>query len=156
MPRGKPVTKRKPAPDAVYQDARVTKFINYVMLAGKKDTARRIVYDALKKAAEQLKEDSSVVLEKALLNVRPELEVRARRVGGANYQIPLPVPRPRGDFLAMKWIIGASRSRKGKDMAEKLAEELVNAYNETGEAVKKKENTHKMAEANRAFAHFRW
>lgn len=154
--RGKRTPKRKIAPDEIYGDIRIAKFINYVMRKGKKDKAKNIVYKALEKAAGTLKIEPVEAFNKAVSSVRPEIEVRSRRVGGANYQIPVPVPKIRGEFLAMNWIIDAARSRKGKAMLEKLSEEIVNAYNQEGDAIKKKENIRKMAESNRAFAHFRW
>lgn len=156
MPRGRSISKRKTQPDPVYQDVRVARFINYVMVTGKKELARRIVYEALEHASEKLNVKPLDLFGRVLEVVRPEVEVRSRRVGGANYQIPVPVPMGRGDFLAMKWIIHASRGRAGKPMVSKLADELANAYRGEGDAVRKKETTHKMAEANRAFAHFRW
>lgn len=158
MPRGRSKYKRpKPQQDLVYKDLRVGKFINYLMLSGKKSVAQRVVYKALQEAAKQLQtEDILQMLDTAVENIRPQQEVRPRRVGGSTYQIPIPVPRPRGETMAFKWIIASSRSRKGVAMEKKLADELVNAYNGAGEAFKKKENMHKAAEANRAFAHFRW
>lgn len=156
MPRGRSIRKRTIQPDIVYGDMRLAKFINYVMLDGKKDKARKIVYGALDAAAEKAKVDQLELLEVSLKNVKPDVEVRPRRVGGATYQIPVPVTRGRGESLALGWIIDAARSRKGASMQQKLANELLNAYNGEGAAITKKENTHKMAESNRAFAHFRW
>ena len=156
MPRGGVISQRKIKPDEVYQDERMARFINYVMRKGKKHKAKRIVYVAIEQAAQELKEEPLVIFNKVLDTLRPEVEVRSRRVGGATYQIPVPVPQQRGDALAMRWLIDAARMRKGKPMVDKLAEEIINAYNEEGEAIKKRENVHKMAEANRAFAHFRW
>ena len=141
----------------MHSDLRVAKFIHYVMKDGKKDLARKIVYDSLANASQKLNvEDIPAVLAQAVDNVRPSQEVRSRRVGGANYQVPMPVPKKRGEFLAMNWIIKAARGRSGKPMVERLTNELVNAYQNEGDAVKKKEDTHRMAEANKAFAHFRW
>lgn len=158
MPRGKPKYKKQSTvPDHAYNDVKITRFVNYVMENGKKDLARQIVYESLTSASEKLQqEDVSAMFEQIVENVRPSQEVRSRRVGGANYQVPTPVPKVRGEFLAMNWIIDAARGRSGSPMVERLTSELVNAYNNGGDAVTKKENTHKMAEANRAFAHFRW
>ena len=148
---------RKPIkPDSVYKSETLSKFINYVMLEGKKDTARTVVYDALKELGEKTKSDKPIeVFENALNNVGPLTEVRSRRIGGATYQVPREVKQNRRMALAMRWIIGAARSKKGQPMASKLADELMLANKNEGEAFKKKENTHKMAEANRAFSHFR-
>ncbi len=148
--------RRKIAPDPIYNSERVAKFINMIMMRGKKTLAQRIVYTAFKILKEKTGEDELKVFYKALDNVRPRVEVRPRRVGGATYQIPMEVPDYRGYFLAMKWIRDLARARKGRPMHEKLADELLSAYRGEGAAVKKKEDTHKMAEANKAFAHFRW
>src|SRR5690606_21436617 len=134
-----------------------SKFINYTMLDGKKNTARKVVYDALDKIKEITKNPNPLeVFEVALKNTGPTMEVRSRRVGGANYQIPREVRPERRQYLSMKWIIDAARSKKGKAMAVKLAEEIIAASNNEGEAIKKRENMHKMAESNKAFAHFAW
>ncbi len=130
------------------------RFINYVMQAGKKSTAERIVYDALTQIKNQTKEEPLAVFERALTNASPLLEVASKRVGGANYQVPREVRPERRFVLACRWIIGAARSRKGKPMAQKLADELIAAAKNEGTAIKKKQDTHRMAEANRAFAHF--
>lgn len=144
-------------PDSVYNSVALARFINYIMLDGKKETARKIVYGALDIIKEAVKEkDALEVFETALKNAGPTTEVRSRRVGGANYQVPVEVRPARQEALAMRWIIGAARSKKGKDMATFLADELMLAANNDGEAVKKKENVLKMAEANKAFAHFAW
>lgn len=144
-------------PDSVYDSEKVTKFVNYVMLEGKKTTARAVVYRALEEIKEKTKNPNPLeVFETALKNTGPTMEVRSRRVGGANYQIPREVRPERRVFLAMNWIIEAARAKKGKAMHEKLAEEIIAASNNEGEAVRKRENTHKMAEANKAFAHFAW
>lgn len=144
-------------PDSVYHSVALARFINYVMLDGKKETARKIVYGALNLIKEQVKDKEPLeVFETALKNAGPVTEVRSRRVGGANYQVPVEVRPARQEALAMRWIIGGARSKKGKDMATFLADELILAANNDGEAVKKKENVHKMAEANKAFAHFAW
>jgi small subunit ribosomal protein S7 len=149
--------KRQPIKaDAKYNSETLQKFINHVMLHGKKALAERVVYTALASAAEKVGSDPLTVFEQAVRNVAPTIEVRARRVGGATYQIPMPVRTERKEMLAMRWIIQAARSRKGTDMSALLADELVSAYNEEGEAMKIKQNVHKMAEANRAFAHFKW
>jgi small subunit ribosomal protein S7 len=151
--------KAKPAiiPDSVYDSEKVTKFVHYVMLEGKKTTARAVVYRALEEIKEKTKNPNPLeVFETALKNTGPTMEVRSRRVGGANYQIPREVRPERRQFLSMKWIIEAARAKKGKAMHEKLAEEIIAASNNEGEAVRKRENTHKMAEANKAFAHFAW
>jgi small subunit ribosomal protein S7 len=141
--------------DAKYQSEQVAKFTNTLMRAGKKDLAAKIVHGSLGKAQEELNTEPVQILNQAIENVRPEQEVRSRRVGGATYQVPMPVGRKRGDSLAMRWIISAARSRTG-EMSENLAEELISAYKGEGNAIKKKEDIHRMAEANRAFAHFRW
>ena len=155
--RRKLKAKPKINPDYLYESEKVTKFINYAMLDGKKATAKKVVYDCFKKIAEITKNENPLeIFEAALKNTGPTMEVRSRRVGGANYQIPREVRPERRHFLSMKWIIDAARSKKGKPMAEKLAEEIIAASNNEGEAVRKRENTHKMAEANKAFAHFAW
>src|SRR6185436_7161708 len=149
--------KHKIEPDYTYDSVKVTKFINYVMESGKKNTARTVVYDALALVKEKAKTENPVeIFEVALKNTAPLMEVRSRRVGGANYQVPREVRPERRQSLSMKWIVEAARSKKGKPMAIKLAEELIAASKNEGEAVKKRENTHKMAEANKAFAHFAW
>ncbi len=148
--------RRKIEPDPIYSSERVAKFINMIMLKGKKTKAQKIVYTALKLLAEKTGEKELDAFYKALDNVRPRVEVRPRRVGGATYQIPMEVPDYRGYFLAMKWIRDIARARKGRPMYEKLADELYSAYRGEGAAVKKRDDTHKMAEANKAFAHFRW
>ncbi len=145
------------APDPIYNSEKVSKFINCVMERGKKNAARAIVYDAFTSIKEKAKvEDPMVVFDEALRNTSPAMEVRSRRVGGANYQVPREVRPERKQALAIRWIIEASRSKKGKPMHEKLADELIAAAKNEGEAVKKRENTIKMAEANKAFAHFAW
>lgn len=155
--RRKPATKREIAPDPKYGDERLAKFINNVMKKGKKSIAQRIVYDALKSIKSKTKaKDPLEIFNKALDNVAPILEVKSRRVGGANYQVPYEVRGDRREALAMRWIIWAARNKKGKPMAEKLAQELIDASKNEGEAIKKKQNMHRMAEANKAFAHFAW
>ncbi|OGY57941.1 MAG: 30S ribosomal protein S7 [Candidatus Colwellbacteria bacterium RIFCSPHIGHO2_12_FULL_43_12] len=145
---------RKFVPDFKHNNIAVTRFMNYLMEGGKKSAAEKIVYGAFKIMGEKIKVEPLVIFEKALENAAPTIEVRSRRVGGANYQIPQEVRPARKFMLATRWIIGASRSKKGKSMAEKLAEELMAAYNNEGAAIKKKQDVHRMAEANRAFAHF--
>jgi small subunit ribosomal protein S7 len=144
-------------PEPVFESVKVSKLINYVMDSGKKSTARKVVYDCFDVIKEKTKNETPLeVFETALKNTMPAMEVRARRVGGANYQVPREVRPERQRALSMKWIVLAARSKKGKPMAEKLADEIIAASKNEGEAVKKRENTHKMAEANKAFAHFAW
>ena len=144
-------------PDHLYNSDKVGKFINYIMLRGQKETARKIVYDALTIVKEKAKvEDPMEIFDTALKNTGPLTEVRSRRVGGANYQIPREVRPERRSFLSMKWIIDSARSGKGAPMASRLADEIILASKNEGKAVKKREDTHKMAEANKAFAHFAW
>lgn len=142
-------------PDRVYNSVIVQRLINRVMLDGKKQIAEKLVYSGMQKAADKLKVQNPLdVFERAIGNVRPHMETRSRRVGGANYQIPFEVRGQRQTHLTIMWFVEATRARKGMSMEDRLAQELVDAYNETGTAVKKKEDTHKMADANRAFAHF--
>jgi small subunit ribosomal protein S7 len=148
--------KRPILPDARYHSAVVQEFIHRMMHDGKKSVATRVMYDSLDLVADRAKRDALEVLDQAIKNVSPIIEVKPRRVGGATYQVPVEVSSDRRLTLAMRWLLGASRSRGGRSMAEKLASELLDAANNTGAAVKKKEETHKMAEANRAFAHYRW
>jgi small subunit ribosomal protein S7 len=155
MSRGtKHIHRHELEPDAKYGSVTITKLINYVMQNGKKTVATKIVYEAVEQAATTLETDVLSVVETALKNVTPVVEVRGRRVGGANLQVPIEVPRQRRLMLALRWLLNAARSGKGKPMAQKLAAELVAAYNNEGAAVRKKDETHRMAEANRAFAHF--
>lgn len=155
--RRKLKAKPKIIPDSRYESEKVAKFVNYVMQEGKKTTARGVVYRALDEIKEKSGNPNPLeVFEAALKNTGPTMEVRARRVGGANYQIPREVRPERRQFLSMKWIVAAARSGKGKPMHVKLADEIIAASKGEGEAVKKKDNTHKMAEANKAFAHFAW
>ncbi len=156
MPRKGSVPKRVLPPDPVYGSSLVTKFINCMMWDGKKIVSEWIFYEAMKIIEEKMKKPALEVLEKAVENVKPVLEVRPRRVGGATYQVPVEVPPHRQLSLAVRWIINAARSKKGKPMCEKLAQEIMDAYKGEGAAVKKKEDVHRMAEANRAFAHYRW
>ncbi len=155
--RKKVKNRNYPQPDFVYDSVKISKFTNCIMERGKKNAAREIVYGALDLVKEKTKSENPLeVFETALKNAGPTLEVRSRRIGGANYQVPREVRPERRQALAMRWIIDAARSKKGKPMHMKLAEELIAASNNEGEAIKKKENTHKMAEANKAFAHFAW
>lgn len=156
MPRRREVPKRKALPDPKYGDRLVAKFINGIMLRGKKSTAESILYGALDIIETRYKEDPLEVFKRALENVKPRLEVKSRRVGGATYQVPVEVRPERRISLGMRWIRNASRARSEKSMRERLAAELVDASQGRGTAVKKKEDTHKMAEANKAFAHYRW
>ena len=156
MPRKGSVPKRDVLPDPVYHDKTVTKFINKVMLSGKKSVAQRVVYDAFETIRSKTGKDPLEVFQTALKNVMPVLEVRARRVGGANYQVPVEVRPDRRMTLGIRWLVGYARQRGEKTMNERLSAELMDAANNTGAAVKKKEDTHKMAEANKAFAHYRW
>ena len=156
MPRKKTKSLvRDIAPDRKYKSVRVQRLINRVMLNGKKQVAETLVYDAMDLSAKKLKSDNPLeVLNQAVDNVKPSVETRSRRVGGANYQIPFEVHGQRQSHLTLMWFVAAARSRKGMPMADRLSAEIVDAYNGTGSAVKKKEDTHKMAESNRAFAHF--
>ena len=156
MPRKGPVPKRDVLPDPVYHSKTVTKFINKVMLSGKKSVAQRVVYDAFETIRGKTGQDPLEVFETALRNVMPVLEVKARRVGGANYQVPVEVRADRRMTLGIRWLVGYARLRGEKTMDARLSAELMDAANNTGAAIKKKEDTHKMAEANKAFAHYRW
>jgi small subunit ribosomal protein S7 len=147
---------REVAPDPKYHDRSVAKFVNMVMERGKKSVAENILYGALDVVAERIKEDGLTVFKRALDNVRPSVEVRSRRVGGANYQVPVEVRPVRRNSLAMRWLVQAARARGEKSMRERLAAEIMDAAGNRGGAVKKREDTHRMAEANRAFAHYRW
>jgi small subunit ribosomal protein S7 len=150
------VPKREILPDPVYQSPLVTRFIRCIMARGKKSTADRIFYGAMDTIQERTKEDPMKVFRRALDNVKPALEVKSRRVGGSNYQVPIEVRPQRRTALAMRWLIGYARQRPEKSMQEKLANELMDAASARGAAFKKKEDTHRMAEANKAFAHYRW
>jgi small subunit ribosomal protein S7 len=156
MPRRGKVIRHRTPPDAKYQSVWVQTMINKIMKNGKKGVAERIVYKALDDVGERTKEDPRQVFEKAMRNVMPVLEVRPRRVGGATYQIPLEVRPARQMSLAMRWLLGAARGRSGRPMSERLAAELIDAFREQGSAIKKRDDTHKMAEANKAFVHYRW
>ena len=154
--RKRRAAKRDVLPDALYKSKVVTKLINQIMVDGKKGTAQRIVYDAFDMIKEKTGEDAMVVFERAMENIKPALEVKSRRVGGSNYQVPIEVSPARSQALAIRWLVKYARERGGKGMAENLASELIDASNGTGGAVKKREDTHRMAEANKAFAHYRW
>jgi small subunit ribosomal protein S7 len=156
MPRRKVVAKRPVLPDAKYNDLFITRCVNVLMKQGKKSLAEHIMYGALEIVRERTGEDPLKVFRQAVDNVKPVLEVRSRRVGGSTYQIPVDVPPDRRIALSMRWIVGSARSRGERGMMRRLAAELVDAYNNTGSAVKKREDTHRMAEANKAFAHYRW
>lgn len=156
MSRKGKVIKREVIPDPLYGDRNIAKFINIIMLRGKKSVAESILYGAFDNIKEKTKEDPLKVFKKALDNTRPLLEVRSRRVGGATYQVPVEVKSERGLSLAMRWLVAFAKAREGKSMREKLASEIIDAYNGKGAAIKKREDVHKMAEANKAFAHYRW
>ena len=156
MPRRGKVIRHPTPPDAKYSSVWVQSLINKVMKNGKKSTSERIVYKALDQVGERTKEDPRHVFEQAMRNVMPVLEVRPRRVGGATYQIPLEVRPARQTSLAMRWLLQAARGRAGRPMAERLATEILDAYHEQGTAIKKRDDTHRMAEANKAFVHYRW
>ena len=156
MPRKGPVTKRDVLPDPVYGSKLLTRFINKIMLDGKKGVAERIVYDAFDLVRAKTGKDPLEVFDAAMQNVMPLLEVRARRVGGANYQVPVEVRADRKTTLGIRWLVNYSRLRGGRTIYERVAGEIMDASNGTGAAVKKREDTHKMAEANKAFAHYRW
>jgi len=154
MPRGKSVPKRALLPDPKYHSVLVAKFVNFVMEQGKKTIAQKVVYGAIEKLAEKKKEDPLKLFERVMETVKPQVEVRSRRVGGANYQVPVPVAGNRQNALAFRWIIAAARARKGKDMMERLSLEFIDVLEGIGGAMKKKEDVNRMAEANKAFAHF--
>ncbi len=156
MPRRGTVKKRKLEPDPFYNSTIISRFINTCMKKGKKSLSEKIVYGAMEQVKQKSKENPLKMFEKAVENVRPLLETKSRRVGGATYQVPIEVPLHRSTSLAVRWLIRYARDRAGKSMTEKLAAEIVDAVSNRGGAVKKKEDTHKMGEANRAFAHYRW
>lgn len=156
MPRKGNVPKREVLADPVYGSKVVSKLINSVMLDGKKGTAQRIVYDAFNQIAEKTGKDALEVFEQAMENIMPVLEVKARRVGGTNYQVPMEVRPVRRQTLGLRWLVTHTRKRGERTMMERLSKEIMDAANNTGASVKKKEDTHKMADANRAFAHYRW
>jgi len=150
------IPKREVLPDPLYNSTLVSKFVNCVMWSGKKSTADNLVYDAFKLIQQKTGEDPLKIFKKAVENVKPVLEVKTRRVGGANYQVPVEVNANRRTSLSIRWLISYSRARKEKSMEEKIAAELLDAANNRGSAIKKREDVHKMAEANKAFAHYRW
>ena len=156
MSRKRKAPKKIPVVDPKYKSVIIPKLINTIMYDGKKITAEKIVYDAIEKIKTKSKDEPITVFNDAINNVRPTVEVRSRRVGGATYQVPVEVKSKRSQALALRWIIDASRKRKDKKMADKLFNEIYDAYQNKGSAIKKKEDTHKMAESNKAFAHFRW
>ena len=154
--RKRQASKRDVLADPIYNSKVVTKLVNHIMKDGKKGTAQRIIYDAFDIVKEKTGEEAMVVFEKAMVNIKPALEVKSRRVGGANYQVPVEVKADRAQALAFRWLAQYARLRNGHSMAENLANEIIDASNGTGAAVKKREETHRMAEANKAFAHYRW
>ena len=156
MSRKRKAPKKIPTVDPKYKSVIIPKLINSIMLDGKKTIAEKIVYDAIDKIKSKSKDEPLTVFNDAINNVRPTVEVRSRRVGGATYQVPVEVKAKRSQALALRWIIDASRKRKDKNMSDKLFNEIFDAYQNRGAAIKKKEDTHKMAESNKAFAHFRW
>ena len=156
MSRKRKAPKKIPILDSKYRSVIIPKLINSIMYDGKKVTAEKIVYDAIEKIKTKSKDEPIIVFNDAINNVRPTVEVRSRRVGGATYQVPVEVKSKRSQALAIRWIIDASRKRKDKKMSDKLFNEIYDAYQNKGSAIKKKEDTHKMAESNKAFAHFRW
>jgi len=156
MPRRGAAPKRVTEPDPIYQNPLVTQLINKVMISGKKSLAERVVYRALERISEQTANDPVITLKKAVENTRPMLEVRSRRVGGATYQVPVEVRPHRGTTLALRWLVGFARQRKEHTVAERLVGEIMDASTGQGGAVKRREDLHKMAEANKAFAHYRW
>ena len=156
MPRRRDVPKRLPAPDPKHGDRVVGRFINVLMRDGKKSTAERIVYGAFEVIEKKTRNDPLAMFRRALDNIRPRVEVKSRRVGGATYQVPIEVRPERANSPAMRWLSSYARNRAGQSMHEKLADEIIDAANERGESVKKREDTHRMAEANKAFSHYRW
>lgn len=156
MPRRGTIKKRKPQADPFYNSTLVARFINLFLKKGKKSTAERVVYGSMEIIQAKTKEDPLKVLERAIENVRPLLETKSRRVGGANYQVPIEVTAGRSFTLGVRWLIKYAQERNGKSMAEKLSAEIIDAINNRGGAIKKREDTHKMAESNRAFAHYKW
>ena len=154
--RKKRAVKRDVLPDPIYNSKIVTKLINQIMIDGKRGIAQNIIYDAFEMIKNKTNEDPMVVFEKAMKNIRPALEVKSRRGGGSNYQVPVEVKPERAQALAFRWLAQYARLRSGKSMAEKLANEIIDASNGIGASVKKKDDTHKMAEANKAFAHYKW
>lgn len=156
MPRRGKIKKKTLKPDPSYSSTLISKFVNTVMVEGKKSVAEKIIYESMEQVKKKAKDDPLKMFEKAVENTRPMLETKSRRVGGATYQVPIEVPLNRSTSLAVRWLIRYSRDRGGRSMVEKLSAEIIDAVNNRGGAIKKKEDTHKMAEANRAFAHYRW
>ncbi len=156
MPRKGPPPRRELMPDPIYRSVLVTQFVNKVLVRGKRSTAERIVYGALDIIKDKTGAEPVATLKRAMDNVKPQLEVKSRRVGGATYQVPIEVRPRRANTLAIRWLVGYSRQRREKTMAERLANELLDASNTTGSSVKRKDDVHKMAESNKAFAHYRW
>ena len=157
MSRRRRATKRTVQPDPIYKSELIAKFINRVMLQGKKSVAQKIIYQSLEKFAKKVEEENPLeAFEKALENAKPHLEVKSRRIGGATYQVPIEIPADRRVSMAMKWIISNSRGKAGRSMIDGLVMELADCYNNQGTTIKKKEDTHRMAEANKAFAHYKW
>jgi len=157
MSRRRRAEKRVTEPDPLYQSTVLAKFINKVMISGKKSTSRKIIYSALDKFAKKVKaEDPMEAFEQALENAKPALEVKSRRIGGATYQVPVEIPSNRRTSMAMRWIIAHSRGKPGRSMEDALAAELADCFNNQGTTIKKKDDTHRMAEANKAFAHYKW
>ncbi len=157
MSRRRRAVKRRTEPDPIYQSVTLAKFINKLMIGGKKSVARNIVYKALEKFAQKVKTDSPLeAFEQAIENSKPSLEVKTRRIGGANYQVPVEIPNDRRTAMAMQWIITHSRAKPGRSMEEALSSELIDCFNNQGTTIKKKDDTHRMAEANKAFAHYKW
>ena len=156
MSRKRKAPKKIPITDPVYKSAIIPKLINSIMYDGKKTVAEKIIYDAIDKIKSKSKEEPINIFNEAINNIKPTVEVRSRRVGGATYQVPVEVKSKRSQTLALRWILEASRKRKNKTMSDKLFNEIYDAYQNRGSAIKKKEDTHKMAESNKAFAHFRW
>ena len=154
--RKKRAERRDVLPDPIYKSKVVTKLVNRIMLDGKKGVAEKILYEAFDMVREKTGEDPVVVFEKALENIKPQLEVKSKRVGGSNYQVPVEVNETRSQTLGLRWLVNYARLRNGHTMAQNLADEIIDASNGTGNAVKKREDTHRMAEANKAFAHYRW
>ena len=154
--RRAPAQKRKIEPDPVFRSILVSKLINKVLLQGKKNTARTIVYGALETIEQRTSQDPSVVLKRAIDNIKPQVEVRSRRVGGSSYQVPIEVSLRRQETLAIRWLVDFARKRREPTMAMRLANEILDASNNTGATIKRKEDVHKMAESNKAFAHYRW
>ena len=156
MPRKGPAPRRELMPDPIYGSVLVTKIVNKVLVRGKRSTAERIVYEALETIEQKTGAEPIATLKRAIENIKPQLEVKSRRVGGATYQVPVEVRAPRANTLAIRWLVGYSRQRREKTMAERLANELLDASNGIGASVKRREDMHKMAESNKAFAHYRW